>query len=114
MALVSTRSSTYSSAQFAETDPRGFFKQYADGAVIDEAQRCPALFQTLQGIVDDARKPGHFIVTGSQQFGLLTGISQSLAGRVAMHHLLPFSAAELRRVERLPDDLDTALFKGGP
>jgi predicted AAA+ superfamily ATPase len=98
--------------EFAETDPQGFFKQYAGGAVIDEAQRCPTLFQTLQGIVDDALKPGQFIVTGSQQFGLLTGISQSLAGRVAMHHLLPFSAAELRRVERLPDDLDTALFKG--
>lgn len=98
--------------EFAETDPQGFFKQYADGAVIDEAQRCPTLFQTMQGIVDDALKPGHFIVTGSQQFGLLTGISQTLAGRVAMHQLLPFSAAELRRVERLPDDLDTALFNG--
>jgi hypothetical protein len=98
--------------EFADTDPQGFFRQYADGAVIDEAQRCPALFQSMQGIVDEARKPGHFIVTGSQQFGLLTGISQSLAGRVAMHHLLPFSAAELRRVDLLPDNVETALFKG--
>lgn len=98
--------------EFADTGPQGFFKQYAGGAVIDEAQGCPALFQTMQGIVDEARKPGHFIVTGSQQFGLLTGISQSLAGRVAMHHLLPFSAAELRCVELLPHELETALFMG--
>jgi predicted AAA+ superfamily ATPase len=98
--------------EFADTDPQGFFKQYAGGAVIDEAQGCPALFQTMQGIVDEARNPGHFIVTGSQQFGLLTGISQSLAGRVAMHHLLPFSAAELRCVELLPHELETALFMG--
>ena len=98
--------------EFAETDPEGFFRQYAEGAVIDEAQRCPALFQTMQGIVDEAGQPGQFIVTGSQQFGLLTGISQSLAGRVAMHHLLPFSAAELRRVELLPENLETTLFKG--
>ncbi|MEJ2388099.1 MAG: ATP-binding protein [Chromatiaceae bacterium] len=98
--------------EFADTDPQGFFRQYADGAVIDEAQRCPALFQSMQGVVDEARKPGQFIVTGSQQFGLLTGISQSLAGRVAMHHLLPFSAAELRRVDLLPDNVEAALFKG--
>ncbi len=98
--------------EFAESDPQGFFSKYADGAVIDEAQRCPELFQWLQGIVDEARRPGHFILTGSQQFGLLSGISQSLAGRVAMLNLLPFSAAELRGVHLLPATLDDALYRG--
>jgi predicted AAA+ superfamily ATPase len=99
--------------EFAESDPQGFFSKYADGAVIDEAQRCPALFQWLQGIVDDARKPKHFILTGSQQFGALAGITQSLAGRVAMLNLLPFSAAELSHAGLLPEHLDSALFQGG-
>ena len=99
--------------EFAESDPQGFFARYAEGAVIDEAQRCPALFSWLQGIVDEARKPAHFVLTGSQQFGLLAGITQSLAGRVAMIELLPFSGAELRQAGLLPDDLDTALFQGG-
>lgn len=99
--------------EFALSDPQGFFGRYADGAVIDEAQRCPALFSWLQVIVDEARKPAHFVLTGSQQFGLLAGITQSLAGRVAMIDLLPFSAAELGAVSLLPEHLDQALFQGG-
>lgn len=99
--------------EFAENDPRGFFKNYAEGAVIDEAQRCPALFSWLQGLVDEARKPAHFVLTGSQQFGLLAGITQSLAGRVAMIALLPFSARELRQADWLAEETDWALFQGG-
>lgn len=99
--------------EFVENDPRGFFKNYAEGAVIDEAQRCPALFSWLQGIVDEARKPAHFVLTGSQQFGLLAGITQSLAGRVAMIELLPFSAQKLRQAGWLAEDADRALFQGG-
>jgi len=99
--------------EFAENDPQGFFSKYAGGAVIDEVQRCPALFSWLQGIVDEARKPAHFVLTGSQQFGLLAGITQSLAGRVAMIELLPFSARELREAEWLAEDADTAMFQGG-
>ena len=99
--------------EFVENDPRGFFKNYAEGAVIDEAQRCPALFSWLQGIVDEARKPAHFVLTGSQQFGLLAGITQSLAGRVAMIELLPFSSQELRQAGWLAEDADRALFQGG-
>lgn len=81
--------------EFAETDPRGFLAQFPDGAVIDEAQRCPALFTYLQGIVDQAKRPGMFVLTGSQQFGLLSGITQSLAGRAGLLELLPFSLSEL-------------------
>ena len=79
---------------FAREDPRGFLARFPDGAIFDEAQRWPELFSWLQGMVDENRKPGRFILTGSQQFGLLAGISQSLAGRVGMTQLLPLSLAE--------------------
>jgi predicted AAA+ superfamily ATPase len=98
--------------QFAQDDPQGFLNQYADGAVIDEVQRCPDLFAWLQGIVDQQPRPGRFVLTGSQQFGLLSGITQSLAGRVALLSLLPFTSGELIQAGQLPDALDNALFTG--
>jgi predicted AAA+ superfamily ATPase len=81
--------------EFALTDPRGFLGQFPDGAVLDEAQRAPQLFSYLQSRVDSDRRTGLFILTGSQQFGLMESISQSLAGRVGLMHLLPFSFGEL-------------------
>lgn len=97
--------------EFALSDPRGFLAQYPDGAVLDEAQRCPELFSYLQTRVDDDGRTGLFVLTGSQQFGLLAGISQSLAGRVGLVHLLPFSLGELANAGRAPD-LDTLLWQG--
>jgi hypothetical protein len=79
--------------------------------VFDEVQRCPALFSYLQGIVDAERRPGRFILTGSQQFGLLSGISQSLAGRVGRLQLLPFSLDELSTVAP-PPSLEELLYAG--
>jgi predicted AAA+ superfamily ATPase len=84
-----------SERDFAGEDPKGFLARFAQGAVFDEAQCWPDLFSYLQGMVDEARVPGRFVLTGSQQFGLLAGISQSLAGRVGITHLLPLSIAEL-------------------
>ena len=81
----------------AEADPRGFLSQEEDGAILDEVQRLPALLSYIQGIVDKARRPGMFILTGSHQPRLHEAISQSLAGRTAMLALWPFSLAELRR-----------------
>ncbi|MFT4241181.1 MAG: ATP-binding protein [Acidovorax sp.] len=80
---------------FAREDPKGFLARFPDGAIFDEAQRWPELFSWLQGLVDEDRRPGRFVLTGSQQFGLLAGITQSLAGRVAVTQLLPLSLAEL-------------------
>lgn len=96
---------------FAQEDPRGFLARYPDGAIFDEAQRWPELFSWLQGMVDDDRRPGRFILTGSQQFGLLAGISQSLAGRVGMTQLLPMSLGEWPE-SALPD-LEGLLLTGG-
>lgn len=97
---------------FAQHDPRGFLARHKDGAVIDEAQRLPDLFSYLQGVVDDRKRMGHFILTGSQQFGLRSGISQSLAGRVGIVQLLPFSARELSAANLLPALLDEVLLRG--
>ena len=98
--------------EFAENDPRGFLNQFADGVILDEAQRCPALFSYLQTHVDEKQRPGHFILTGSQQFGLLSGITQSLAGRVALLTLLPMTYGELKRAGKIGDRLDEVLFTG--
>ncbi len=69
---------------FAQQDPRGFLAQFPDGAILDEVQRVPDLFSYLQTRVDTDGRMGLFILTGSQQFGLLSNITQSLAGRVSL------------------------------
>ncbi|MDP2809660.1 MAG: ATP-binding protein [Rhodocyclaceae bacterium] len=98
---------------YAVRDPRGFLGRFPNGAIFDEVQRCPALFSYLQGWVDQRRRMGDFILTGSQQFGLLSGIGQSLAGRVGLVQLLPFSGAELLHAGAAPDTLDGLLWRGG-
>lgn len=94
-------------------DPRGFLDRYRDGVVLDEAQRCPILFSYLQSHVDATRRLGRVVLTGSQQFGLMAGITQTLAGRVGLVELLPLSVAELRGAALLADDLDVQLTTGG-
>jgi predicted AAA+ superfamily ATPase len=86
-------------------DPRGFLAGFPDGAILDEVQRVPDLLSYIQGIVDDDPRPGHFILTGSQNLLLLDGISQSLAGRTRILHLHPFSLSELEG--RAPWDPDS-------
>jgi len=97
----------------AEEDPVRFLRAHAQtGVIIDETQKVPALFSYLQGIVDESGVMGRYILTGSQNFLLLEKITQSLAGRVAISHLMPFSVPELERARRLPDNLDDFLFTG--
>jgi predicted AAA+ superfamily ATPase len=100
------------SRAFADSDPRAFLGRYPDGAILDEVQRCPVLFSYLQGVVDEDKRTGIFILTGSQQFGLHSGITQSLAGRVAMVKLLPFSHAELVAGGKAPSDPEDAIYSG--
>ena len=80
--------------EFAESDPRGFLRGVRDGAVLDEIQRVPELVSYLQEHVDEVRRNGMFVLTGSEQFRVSETISQSLAGRTALLRLLPFSIAE--------------------
>jgi len=81
--------------RFALEDPRGFLARFTGSVILDEVQRAPDILSHIQTIVDEDKKPGRFILTGSQQFLLLQGISQSLAGRVALLELLPLSLAEI-------------------
>lgn len=95
---------------FAQTDPRGFLQRFARGAVFDEAQRWPDLFSHLQGLVDADRTPGRFVLTGSQQFTLMVGITQSLAGRIGLAQLLPLALSEVKL--GISNDLHTHLWRG--
>lgn len=97
---------------FAEEDPRGFLARFPDGAILDEAQRCPALFSYLQTRVDAEKRMGMYVLTGSQQFGLLSNITQTLAGRVGLIQLLPFSLQELQRGQAPITGLDDLLWRG--
>ena len=81
--------------QIALTDPRGFLSNYPTGAILDEVQNTPDLFSYIQRIVDENRNI-QFILTGSSNFLLIEKISQTLAGRTAVLHLLPFSFDELQ------------------
>ena len=96
---------------FAETDPRGFMEEYSNKVIIDEVQNVPKLFSYIQGVVDETGQTGQFILTGSQNFLLLERISQSLAGRVYLYHLLPFSYNEIKL--KYKPSLSSNIFKGG-
>ncbi len=97
--------------RYARDDPRGFLAAYREGAVLDEIQRTPDLVSYLQGEVDRDDRPGRFILAGSQQFEVMSTISQSLAGRTAMLRLLPFSFNEVAEYGPL-DDLEVLLHRG--
>jgi predicted AAA+ superfamily ATPase len=77
--------------QAAQDDPRSFLARFPDGAVLDEIQRCPEILSYLQTLVDSDGRMGRYILTGSQQFGLMSRMTQSLAGRAAFVELLPFA-----------------------
>ena len=98
--------------EYAEKDPRGFLNQSRHGMIIDEIQQVPNLFSYIQVLVDEHDIKGEFILTGSHQLGLHQGISQSLAGRVALLSLLPMSLSELSDAG-FKDSLDDFMIKGG-
>ncbi|MBN1472885.1 MAG: ATP-binding protein [Syntrophaceae bacterium] len=96
----------------AQDDPRSFLARYPDGAVLGEIQRCPTILSYLQTRVDADKRMGLYILTGSQQFGLMSGITQSLVGRTAFVELLPFSIKELTEARKLPSTIDAMLLTG--
>jgi uncharacterized protein len=97
---------------FAINDPNGFLELYNEQVIFDEVQRAPQLFSYLQTTVDQSRKMGQFMLSGSQNFNLLNSIAQSLAGRVALFRLLPFDFAELKAESLLPEDFTEILIRG--
>lgn len=97
--------------QFMQDDPRRFLSSYPDGVIIDEVQRVPEITSYIQSIVDERNKVKQFILTGSQQFEIMEGVTQSLAGRTAILKLLPFSIEELSGKVKL-QSVDTLLLTG--
>ena len=99
--------------EFAQNDPKRFLARFPNGAVLDEVQRCPSLLSWLQGLVDERGGMGDFVLTGSAQFDLIEGITQTLAGRVGRVELLPLSSRELKAANQLPNSLSQMLIQGG-
>lgn len=98
----------------AVQDPRTFLianrREY--GVIIDEFQYVPELLSYIQTMVDREKKQGYFILIGSQNFLMNEKITQSLAGRVAIHTLLPLSIHELSENKILPEEMEPMLYKG--
>jgi predicted AAA+ superfamily ATPase len=97
---------------FALQDPKRFLQRFPQGAVLDEVQRCPELLSWLQAWVDERGVMGDFVLTGSSQFDLMVGVTQTLAGRVGRVELLPLCADEMATSQKAPADLNSALFQG--
>lgn len=97
--------------EFARVDPRGFLDRFDNGAIIDEVQRVPELLPYLQVRGDERGTNSQFVLTGSENFALSKAISQSLAGRTAVLHLLPCSLWE-RRQAKPEANVDEVIFAG--
>jgi hypothetical protein len=78
----------------ALSDPEGFLSEPGVPLVLDEIQYAPVLLHYIKDRIDADRRPGRYVLTGSQTFALMRGVSQSLAGRVAVLSLDPLSAGE--------------------
>ncbi|MCD6136198.1 ATP-binding protein [Candidatus Bipolaricaulota bacterium] len=91
----------------ARDDPTGFLTGLDSPIVLDEVQRAPELFLAIKAVVDRNRVPGHFLLTGSANPLLLPKLSESLAGRMEILSLWPFSQGEL---EGRPEDFIDRAF----
>jgi len=99
--------------QAAIEDPRMFLRYHGQkGTIIDEMQKVPELFSYLQQISDETKKMGNYILTGSQNFLLMEKVTQSLAGRVSVNNLLPFSLIELPQNTIINNDINQLLYTG--
>lgn len=83
----------------AISNPGGFLESFGSNLAIDEVQRAPGLLPEIKKIVDKNRKPGKFILTGSANVLLVPRVAESLAGRVEILNLFPFSQNELNQSE---------------
>ena len=85
-----------SKAEQAERNPDDFLREHPDPLIVDEVQYAPGLFRHLKGAIDQRRHAnGRFLLTGSQHFTLMEGVSESLAGRIGLVDLETLALAEL-------------------
>ena len=98
----------------AEQDPNAFLKKYnSTGAIFDEIQKSPTLFNYIQEVLDNETERGKYILAGSSNFLLNQNISQSLAGRVGFLELLPLSNKEIITYFDKKNTVWEIVFKGG-
>lgn len=83
-------------ASLAKEDPKLFLERFKPPLFIDEIQYAPELFPYIKMIVDENKQPGQFWMTGSQQFLLMRGVSETLAGRIGILNLLGLSLWEVQ------------------
>lgn len=83
----------------AEEESGTFFKDNPPPVFVDEIQKAPALFNQIKLLLDRSHKKGQFFMCGSQQFKMMKGVSESLAGRIGLCTLLGFSLREAHAVE---------------
>lgn len=79
----------------ARTDPDFFLNNFSKPLILDEIQYVPQLMPALKRYVDNSERKGEFILTGSQNLMLMQQVSESLAGRVMIFHLAPFTLSEM-------------------
>lgn len=99
--------------EFAQNDPRAFLQRYPAPVILDEVQRVPSLLSYIQTAVDSSGAMGQYVLSGSQQFSLLAGVTQSLAGRASLIELHPLRLKELADAGDMPGSLDRYLLQGG-
>ena len=90
-------------------DPVGFLKANPPPLILDEIQYTPELLHYMKSAIDSNRKPGQWLLSGSQSFALMQGVSQSLSGRIAVLTLLPFSIAESQKRGNKRTEIDEVL-----
>lgn len=100
--------------QVVISDPVSFLRQNENeyGIILDEFQYTPEILSYIQVEADEKKRPGYFVLTGSQNFLMNQAVTQSLAGRVGIVTLLPFSINELKENEILPT-MEQTIFDGG-
>lgn len=98
--------------QYAQSDAKSFLQSAVSGIIIDEIQRVPELLSYLQYYVDEKKLAGKIILTGSQNILLMQAVSQTLAGRIALFTLLPFSVFELTDTQFGEAEYEKYLLKG--
>lgn len=99
--------------ELAQSNPSDFIMAFPDGAIIDEAQKVPEIFDAVKMHIDSTDYlPGKFILTGSSQFRLKANMTDSMAGRAAFLKLLPFTVKELHDADALPENPYSLIFSG--
>jgi hypothetical protein len=99
--------------QAARREPEAFLRRDRPLS-IDEAQRCPELLLEIKRAVDQNRRPGRFLLSGSANFALLRGVAESLAGRAVYLTLYPFTQREIHGDLEAPQILRRLFADGKP